>query len=1187
MLLSLSFLFSSYWALCLAHQPLNDTSSIVLDDVNGNFTLLTKEEARIQTYRLKALAGANVSSTTFNYTCSPSPHHSWLMIHQQFFRVFNEPHCPFYVAAEFCRLNHADLASPRTRDDLDLIRILARAHQTDYFLGIYLPITAPITTACQGHNCSGVLHYADGSPFLWQDWMANLFDRHAHQPRCYAVSHVVTNDTQLPRPAICYTARSMVCSSDCPRAGIPIMPPPEPLQRKQPLIPPIILARPRRRQQFDFNSSRHEFDSGPSLNITGIGRLKHLADKASLATEPNFGLPKTDDPHHVVAYDCSDPRDIQPLRAQSQRHSCAIPAEPTDQREVTIGLLQRSDKLRLPVHHCRIQKTTFPYYCGVWSHGVFVHPWVKFLENIYIPLAECNRMWDTLAYVDPKGTHHPLLVNGTVTVQYNIAGSTVFSHNSISCVGEDYTHAGTVYHGMMVSAQLRITLETIPATVTEDERVHLARSDRILSCPMASKHCVTHTSGTYFWYPPSGIDACRFFQIRQSQGILITDQFGVDTFMSTDGSLIRLLVEDSLSRCDQVIYSTNYPKLFVTLEPSASDSAFRRPLHPDDYSFYTYANQQDSWLYGYLTNYIRKEFHSVHYQNCQQRLVESHLSYDTLLAEQHGSVDGDTAALGGGWFVTTGGEAWFKHRCRRILVTARKSTRCFSSLPVSMMDADLHRYLSFRNISLTTYNNTLEFFVEPHSRRLTTRGIAIPCTPHFYGLYRGLNDNWIKISPEISFVDSPQVLSTNSMDDVFFSGGEEFDFDAGGIYTSEDIHKMEQHLTSSRATLDVAVTMGREAQQASWASHSISSVASPFNPAFYSATLRQLSPFTIIWDGLTQWGQLVSMTMGLYYIIRICFFTYECVGRLNTPPHTGIFHHIYLAIFPRPPRSTRSTHRRRTSRSSVRSRSLSQDSRPRRQPRSRSWDSLLRARMEVMELRDLTTRTKYNYRYTPQGKHTSPTITENPLVMLQTSSQEHKPSAPHPSPQSSPTLSPVSPHPVPTMSRRRRRRVQPPYFQPRPNQLPVGSWATSPPHQFQGPPPVFVTPILSHPPAVTHSYTPMGLPSPGPVLQIPTLRPTSSTVACGMASSTSSPTLTAPNFSDLRRQLECLMTDTANLPVATSGPVHQNLLQAMNVAYATLQREGLTPGNLDRWRNQIHLFQQQAIDLAANTTRRN
>jgi len=143
-------------------------------------------------------------------------------------------------------------------------------------------------------------------------------------------------------------------------------------------------------------------------------------------------------------------------------------------------------------------------------------------------------------------------------------------------------------------------------------------------------------------------------------------------------------------------------------------NSFPKGLALDEMSVWMYANQQDGYMMGELTRYIRTEFADIHHENCRRNTISERFNYDKILSEQHGSTDGDTAALGGGYFLTVAGEAYYRYRCRRLVVRARASPECYATLPISLYHNDRARYLTERG-----RNDSLEetqFFLEPNRK---------------------------------------------------------------------------------------------------------------------------------------------------------------------------------------------------------------------------------------------------------------------------------------------------------------------------------------------------------------------------------------------------------------------------------------------------------------------------------------
>jgi hypothetical protein len=78
--------------------------------------------------------------------------------------------------------------------------------------------------------------------------------------------------------------------------------------------------------------------------------------------------------------------------------------------------------------------------------------------------------------------------------------------------------------------------------------------------------------------------------------MVVTTAAGDSTYMSTDGSMVWLLMkEEPLDACGTLITGTNYPTLFLA-KPQDNPSIGHR-LHPWDATIYTYINAQDDYLF--------------------------------------------------------------------------------------------------------------------------------------------------------------------------------------------------------------------------------------------------------------------------------------------------------------------------------------------------------------------------------------------------------------------------------------------------------------------------------------------------------------------------------------------------------------------------------------------------------------
>ena len=400
-----------------------------------------------------------------------------------------------------------------------------------------------------------------------------------------------------------------------------------------------------------------------------------------------------------VAYDCSRPENKTTVEAPGMQ-KCQV-STPIRQQNRTYLLLQAAKTTRLPAQSCQVIQSRFAWRDGVWDHLTFSPLMSSFYQPLEVTQKECAKMWKDKRYLDPEGKEHVLTENSTTMVQFHAAGNCKHGDDreDIDCTGGEYVYQNKKYYHMVVWIQLDITLRSEEVVAShQDYSVTVHRTQVILPCRTSNGGCIHPSAGTFLWdqYHPD-LD-CNLYKLRHTKGIDVIDEQGEVTYLSQDGSMVRLDKEEPISRCHHVVFRTQYPHLFLT---EVLDSPhYNRPLHPSEMSTITYANQQDSFLFGELTAIIKQEYSAVRQHLCQQKLQHRRGAYAQAAAEQRMLKDGETVFLGEGWFALASGEVWYRYHCRALQVSAYNHESCFDSLPVRLAEPDLHRYLSDR--SLTT-----------------------------------------------------------------------------------------------------------------------------------------------------------------------------------------------------------------------------------------------------------------------------------------------------------------------------------------------------------------------------------------------------------------------------------------------------------------------------------------------------
>ena len=596
-----------------------------------------------------------------------------------------------------------------------------------------------------------------------------------------------------------------------------------------------------------------------------------------------------------VGYDCSRPENKTIVQSPGLQR-CQV-SEPIRQDNRTYLLLQEAQYTRLSGKKCHIRRSQLAFRDGAYDHMTFV-PWMFYLSQVMeVSKKECQLMWDKKVYIDPNGGRHELLENGTALATFYAAGGCNPNENrdDVICKGEEYTWLNKAYTNMVVFVQLDIILQG--EEIVADNTAHtimVHSSELLLPCRLPEGGCIHPTEGTFLWDPNDVNLQCPLYQLRITKGVDIVDKQGDITYISQDGSMVRLDKRDPQSTCQEVVFQTQYPRLFISEQLHHAE--FQRPLHPSELSTITYANQQDSFLYGELTALIKKEYSAVRHQVCLQKIRHQKGAYAQAAAEQKVLRDGETVFLGEGWFALASGEVWYRYLCRPLQVTAINKEICYDSLPVQLSRQDLNRYLierrpvntdrpsnRFRIADWLSASNlppeqdseeldheaSPEFFLEPHSHLLVTIATPLPCSPEFAPVYKNAYGQAIMASPSLRQVPQPPPIydPANGTDPFFRHGVQDFDFNSGGIYTAESVKKMENYVMAPRATRGLTARLTYQAHGGIL--HQAQGTLLSSDLFDDVPNFSALMPFLPVWKFLLEWGSFCSAIFGVIAIFRI------------------------------------------------------------------------------------------------------------------------------------------------------------------------------------------------------------------------------------------------------------------------------------------------------------------------------
>jgi hypothetical protein len=417
----------------------------------------------------------------------------------------------------------------------------------------------------------------------------------------------------------------------------------------------------------------------------------------------------------VEGWDCSQPKNMQTVQTRSALRNCVGQTKATDQRNATFLLLQKADYMRVRGQRCVMTRTMIPLFCGTYDHQTLLGPLLEIANPVALAADECKEMYKTKKWTDPKGREHPLHRNRLSQLYYEEAGESLIGTPHSGCQGgRFYSKSYKKWFDSIVAPTIvKIHLEDVDLTIDADGTVVTDRTQVRLPCKDEDEECVTDT-GTYVWDLPRQKDQCQLFKTREVRGIVVKNDEGVETFISQDGAMVRLILKRPMSLCGQLVYYTNYKKLM--LSDALHEPLFQRKLDLAEMSTITYANQQDGFLYGTLTEYIQKELKSVLQNECRRDERRRGTAYAAIAAEQKAAVDGETSALGNSWFTTASGEAWYRYKCKQVVALAREKEFCYSSIPVELSKADFDQYLRWRGLDPKVVTpDKINFFIEPHT----------------------------------------------------------------------------------------------------------------------------------------------------------------------------------------------------------------------------------------------------------------------------------------------------------------------------------------------------------------------------------------------------------------------------------------------------------------------------------------
>ena len=525
-----------------------------------------------------------------------------------------------------------------------------------------------------------------------------------------------------------------------------------------------------------------------------------------------------------TAYDCTSPQELKAVtKGEPPQCQDRLDQEPIKQRNQTYLLLQKATYRRQPVSRCKVIRTRMAHHCGDSDHQTYIPQFSTFRAKVTISAGQCKEMYDREIYKDKWHEETPIGRGKTTIIRKELVGSTnPYGGADTQCVGATYRSKGIDIPDIMIWEELTITLDT-DTLLVDKEGACIVNNDQIrIGCRDTDLSCI-YSGGTLFWTAPTELEKCRYHQIRRSTGIVVTGSNGTDTFISRDGSMIRLILRRPAQLCGEATgFRTNYDNLYLMDEIYKDQVSTTLPL--GEVSTITYANQQDGFLFGEMSAHVKAEFGALLEFNCRQEQHRERSPLGSRGTEERPHMDGYTVALEEGWFLTYAGELMYHYSCRPIIVVGRDDDVCYSALPIDLVVEDQKRIAVNRgeeegNGTTSILTHAAGYFLEPHTRRLTFWGTHMPCVRNFAGAYLNTRGSWVVALPHLMLMETPVTLLEHERLEYTQGKLRVYDPASGGIYDKEMVREMEQFSQTRRLTNNVGTVLAEQGSRFQDPSH--------------------------------------------------------------------------------------------------------------------------------------------------------------------------------------------------------------------------------------------------------------------------------------------------------------------------------------------------------------------------------
>ena len=505
--------------------------------------------------------------------------------------------------------------------------------------------------------------------------------------------------------------------------------------------------------------------------------FRRIIEKTPLPTEIRAEASISDEDMFFEALDCSTPKNIVDTVTTLQ-DTCDHPIYDDDMifaQNKSYVILQKRTTEKIDGYSCSMTITRRVIYCGVYDHTTESLKDAKYDEPVEISPETCRKWVETGSYRTPTKVDVPIKLNSVTVTSYFKAGkSYIADWGEIKCAGASFNVNGVTVPRAVVWEQAKISILK-ESVISAGGVLRAVYDNKLLSHCTQSQGSCSSMDTTYVWKPPHP-EECGADFVTEVSGSVIENK-DQTVFMSTNGQMIRLIMRNDVTLCDDPAISTHVPNIYLIDVKHINKHRVGRAkwgtIDPSAVDLPTWIVNRDEFIYHHSMTQIYDEFAAIVQQTCAARHASKVLS---LRGEQ--SPSPVPRYKGNSTFTMQAGDVSYSFRCSPTLTVGRRTEQCYQELPIHRLRIDHDG---------TPLGVGEPAFLEPITHRIIKEASVIPCSMEFQQKWKNYKGKWVTNRPTYTLVNDPILETETSTTATIGTYDETLDFKNGGLYTTKQV----------------------------------------------------------------------------------------------------------------------------------------------------------------------------------------------------------------------------------------------------------------------------------------------------------------------------------------------------------------------------------------------------------------